>query len=136
MSGATQLLEIEVLRTMTDLIGDRRTVQQVLADCRAVVAPALRAAVDGLPGPVQKIAGYHFGWLDKHGRSADASGGKMIRSAMALLSAQVVGGRTQTALPAAVTVELAHNFSLLHDDVMDHDRFRHHRPTAWAVYRR
>jgi geranylgeranyl diphosphate synthase type I len=38
------------------------------------------------------------------------------------------------ALPAAVAVELVHNFSLLHDDVMDGDKTRRHRATAWAVF--
>jgi geranylgeranyl diphosphate synthase, type I len=37
-------------------------------------------------------------------------------------------------VPAAVAVELVHNFSLLHDDVMDGDRTRRHRPTAWTVF--
>jgi geranylgeranyl diphosphate synthase type I len=33
-----------------------------------------------------------------------------------------------------VAVELVHNFSLLHDDVMDRDASRRHRPTAWTVF--
>ena len=37
-------------------------------------------------------------------------------------------------MPAAVAVELVHNFSLLHDDIMDGDTERRHRPTAWTVY--
>jgi geranylgeranyl diphosphate synthase type I len=35
---------------------------------------------------------------------------------------------------AAAAVELAHNFTLLHDDVIDRDRTRRHRPTAWTVF--
>ncbi|NEE61965.1 polyprenyl synthetase family protein, partial [Streptomyces sp. SID8455] len=38
------------------------------------------------------------------------------------------------AVRAAVAVELAHNFTLLHDDVIDEDTTRRHRPTAWAVF--
>jgi geranylgeranyl diphosphate synthase type I len=37
-------------------------------------------------------------------------------------------------VPAAVAVELVHNFSLLHDDIMDGDTERRHRPTAWTVH--
>jgi geranylgeranyl diphosphate synthase type I len=37
-------------------------------------------------------------------------------------------------VPAAVAVELVHNFSLLHDDIMDGDTERRHRPTAWTVF--
>jgi geranylgeranyl diphosphate synthase type I len=38
------------------------------------------------------------------------------------------------AIPAAVAVELVHDFSLLHDDVMDRDESRRHRLTAWRVF--
>ncbi|WP_309237451.1 polyprenyl synthetase family protein [Actinomadura sp. BRA 177] len=51
-----------------------------------------------------------------------------------LLAAEAAGGTAAAALPAAVAVELAHNFSLLHDDVMDGDPTRRHRPTAWTVF--
>ena len=37
-------------------------------------------------------------------------------------------------MPGAVAVELVHNFSLLHDDLMDHDAERRHRATVWAVW--
>lgn len=36
--------------------------------------------------------------------------------------------------PAAAAVELVHNFSLLHDDVLDRDETRRHRPTAWKAF--
>jgi geranylgeranyl diphosphate synthase type I len=41
---------------------------------------------------------------------------------------------SDTVVSAAVAVELVHNFSLLHDDVMDGDSTRRHRPTAWRVF--
>ena len=37
-------------------------------------------------------------------------------------------------MTAAVAVELVHNWSLLHDDIMDGDTERRHRPTAWTVF--
>jgi geranylgeranyl diphosphate synthase type I len=52
----------------------------------------------------------------------------------ALLGAAATGGDPAAAVPVAVAVELVHNFSLLHDDVMDGDRERRHRPTAWTVF--
>jgi geranylgeranyl diphosphate synthase type I len=51
-----------------------------------------------------------------------------------LLSAQAVGSKAAAAVPAAAAVELVHNHSLLHDDVMDGDLTRRHRPTAWSVF--
>jgi geranylgeranyl diphosphate synthase type I len=80
------------------------------------------------------VAGYHFGWWDESGQPVTADPGKLLRPALTLLSADAVGGSARDALPAAVAVELAHNFSLLHDDVMDNDVTRRHRPTAWHVF--
>jgi geranylgeranyl diphosphate synthase, type I len=111
-----------------------RSAREVLAWSRTLVDPALRAVVDNMPASVRAIAAYHFGWADERGRPATADGGKALRPALALLSAEAVGGTAAAALPAALAVELTHNFSLLHDDVMDGDRTRRHRPTAWSVF--
>jgi geranylgeranyl diphosphate synthase, type I len=115
-------------------VRDRRDVGEVLARCRDLVVPALRAAVDTLPEPMCRMAGYHFGWLDERGGPVSVGCGKMIRPALALLAAEAVGGRADAAVPGAVAVELVHNFSLLHDDIMDGDRTRRHRPTVWALF--
>lgn len=101
---------------------------------RALVDPALRDAVRAMPEVLRHAAGYHFGWWDEHGRSARQSGGKALRPVLALLAAEAVGGRAAQAVPAAVAVELVHNFSLIHDDVMDGDATRRHRPTVWKVF--
>jgi geranylgeranyl diphosphate synthase type I len=83
---------------------------------------------------MRTISRYHFGWADRHGVETPGGGGKALRPALTLLSAQAAGGDPAAALPAAVAVELVHNFSLLHDDVMDNDVERRHRPTAWTVF--
>ncbi len=106
----------------------------VLTRSRQLVDPELRAAVATLGAPVRLIAEYHLGWCDEAGRPATAPAGKAIRPALALLAAEAAGGTTPAALPAAVAVELVHNHSLLHDDVIDGDRLRRHRPTAWSVF--
>ncbi|MEU0556048.1 family 2 encapsulin nanocompartment cargo protein polyprenyl transferase [Dactylosporangium sp. NPDC006015] len=110
-----------------------RSAGVVLAQSRDAVMPALRAAVDTLPATMRHVAGYHFGWWDEHGRPVDADPGKALRPALVLLGAAAVGGAGQ-AVTGAVAVELVHNFSLLHDDVMDGDATRRHRPTAWSVF--
>jgi geranylgeranyl diphosphate synthase, type I len=63
-----------------------------------------------------------------------AGSGKALRPALALLSARASEAPPERGVPAAVAVELVHNFSLLHDDIMDEDKERRHRPTAWTVY--
>ncbi|HEU5158577.1 MAG TPA: polyprenyl synthetase family protein [Streptosporangiaceae bacterium] len=112
----------------------RRTATEVLARARTMVDPALRAAIGRLPDELRLIAGYHFGWLDERGRPTTAAAGKAVRPALVLLCAEAVGGGAGGALPAAVAVELVHNFSLLHDDVMDRDRLRRHRPSVWSIF--
>lgn len=94
----------------------------------------LREAVGTLPAAVRLIIGYHLGWHDEAGRPTAAGGGKAIRPTLALLAAEAVGADARIALPGALAVELVHNFSLLHDDVMDADLTRRHRPTAWTLF--
>lgn len=109
---------------------------EVLARSNDMVEPAMRAAVDTLPSSMRTIAGYHLGWWDQDGLPAAGDGGKGIRQALVTLSAEAVGGSATVAVPAAVAVALVHNFSLIHDDVMDGDDVRRHRPTAWSVFGR
>ncbi|MEO3855944.1 family 2 encapsulin nanocompartment cargo protein polyprenyl transferase [Acrocarpospora sp. B8E8] len=113
---------------------ERRTAGAVLDWGRALLRPALGPAVDRLPAPMRHITGYHLGWWDAHGVPAEAGGGKAVRPTLVLLAGEAAGGEAGEALPAAVAVELVHNFSLLHDDVMDGDATRRHRPTAWSAF--
>jgi geranylgeranyl diphosphate synthase type I len=109
-------------------------VRDVVVWSRAMVEPALRAAVDGLPASMRHVAGYHLGWWDEHGEPTASGGGKAIRPVLTQLAAEAVRGSAIDAVPAAAAVELVHNFSLLHDDVLDGDLTRRHRPTAWHVF--
>jgi geranylgeranyl diphosphate synthase type I len=120
--------------TTIDVMAEGRSVGEVLAWSRSIVAPVLQVAVDTLCSSIRRIAGYHLGWWNEHGVSEQADGGKAIRPALVLLGAQAVGAEPAVALPGAVAVELIHNFSLLHDDVMDGDLIRRHRPTVWSVF--
>ncbi|MFE9770972.1 family 2 encapsulin nanocompartment cargo protein polyprenyl transferase [Streptomyces sp. NPDC005931] len=108
----------------------------LLERARAAVDPELRAAIGSLPGPMRRIAFYHFGWEQADGRPAAAGSGKAMRPALVLAAASALGGPAARAraVRAAAAVELVHNFTLLHDDVMDRDSTRRHRPTAWAVF--
>ncbi len=120
--------------TTVDVMTAGRSAREVLVWSRDLVEPAVRTAVGRLPSSMRHIAGYHFGWWDEHGHPVQVNGGKAIRPTLVLLSAQAVGGTADAALPAAAAVELVHNHSLLHDDVMDGDLTRRHRPTAWSVF--
>jgi geranylgeranyl diphosphate synthase, type I len=107
----------------------------VIARVREPVQQALRAAVATLADErMRLIASYQLGWCDRDGNAVGGGGGKAIRPTLAVASAQAGGGTVDDGLSGAVAVELIHNFSLLHDDVMDRDLERRHRPTGWAVF--
>ena len=87
------------------------------------VAPLLWAIVD-----------HQFGW-DLPAEAADEArrvGGKKIRPLLMALVAQAVGGDYRPVLPAAAALEMLHNFTLIHDDVMDRSAERRHRPAVWT----
>ncbi|XHL87050.1 polyprenyl synthetase family protein [Streptomyces niveus] len=113
---------------------DTADVFALLERGRALSTPVLRAAVGRLAPPMDTVAAYHFGWIDAEGRPADGDGGKAVRPALSLLSAEAAGSAPETGVPGAVAVELVHNFSLLHDDLMDGDEQRRHRDTVWKVH--
>ncbi|QKW10240.1 polyprenyl synthetase family protein [Streptomyces sp. NA04227] len=113
---------------------DAVDVTALLERGRTLVTPVLKAAVDRLASPMDTVAAYHFGWIDAHGKPSDADGGKAVRPALAVLSAQAAGAAPEVGVPGAVAVELVHNFSLLHDDLMDGDEQRRHRDTVWKVH--
>ncbi|MGB7956446.1 MAG: polyprenyl synthetase family protein [Candidatus Nitrosopolaris sp.] len=62
------------------------------------------------------------------------SGGKRLRPFLLIKSSEMFGGNLRSALPAAAAVELVHNFSLVHDDIMDNDDMRHSVQTVHKHY--
>lgn len=91
---------------------------------------------------------YHLGWVDHQFRPAEGNSGKLLRPKLLLLSYELSVAQAQghvpashlrahalrPVLPAAAAIELAHNFTLLHDDIQDGDVERRHRPTVWSVW--
>ena len=59
-----------------------------------------------------------------------AAGGKRVRPQLAMIASQLFGGNDEDVLPAALALEVFHNFTLLHDDVMDKADVRRGRPTV------
>ena len=94
----------------------------------------MESAIARLTPDVRAVAAYHLGFADADGNPTGHGGGKALRPALALLSARAAGASPDRGVTAAVAVELVHNFSLLHDDVVDGDRERRHRTTVWALF--
>ncbi len=61
-------------------------------------------------------------------------GGKRLRPVMVLLACQAFGGEIEDAIPAALAIEIFHNFTLLHDDIMDHAEVRRNKPAVHIRY--
>src|SRR2546423_13230387 len=77
-----------------------------------------------------------LGALQESLRYATA-GGKRVRATICLATAEAAGAEPEQALPAAAALELAHAFSLVHDDLpaLDDDRERRGRASTWARFR-
>jgi len=64
------------------------------------------------------------------------AGGKRLRPSALILAAEATGGRAENVLPAALAIELVHNFTLIHDDIMDEADIRRGLPAVhkkWGV---
>ena len=75
--------------------------------------------LNGKPPQLYDAAGYLI-----------VNGGKRLRPYMVLKSCEILKGKVQNAMPAASAVEMIHNFTLVHDDIMDNDEMRHGVPTV------
>jgi geranylgeranyl diphosphate synthase type II len=62
------------------------------------------------------------------------AGGKRIRPALCLMAAEMFNGINEDVFHAAMAVELFHNFTLIHDDIMDKAPLRRGKPTVHAKY--
>lgn len=62
------------------------------------------------------------------------AGGKRMRPSMVVAACRAVGGDASKAIPMAVAIEYIHNFTLIHDDLMDGDEMRRGMKTSHVVY--
>ncbi len=62
------------------------------------------------------------------------SGGKRLRPFLVVKCCELCNGSIDKALPIASAIEMVHNFTLVHDDIMDNDEFRHGVPTVHRYY--
>jgi geranylgeranyl diphosphate synthase type I len=92
---------------------------------------ALRASRTGeLLAAEENIPVVTLSRLDRTTRAYVERPGKRLRPAVLLFACAAVGGDESQALPAAAAVELFHNWSLVHDDIIDNDDLRRGQPTA------
>lgn len=63
-----------------------------------------------------------------------SGGGKRLRPVLLLITLETFGGNIDEAMPAAMAVEIFHNFTLLHDDIMDNADVRRGKPSVYAKW--
>ncbi len=109
-------------------------IRQILDKYRVEIADTIKYLTSQAPPSLAGVIGYHFGWLDQDFQPTSSSWGKMFRPTICLLVYEAITGEYRPALPVAASIEIIHNFSLLHDDIEDNDVERRGRPTAWTIW--
>jgi geranylgeranyl diphosphate synthase type I len=79
-----------------------------------------------------QMLAYHLGWEIPGFQSGKQ--GKRIRPLILLIVTAAANARWEKALPAAIAVELVHNFSLIHDDIEDNSPYRRGKPSIWKIW--
>jgi geranylgeranyl diphosphate synthase, type I len=82
--------------------------------------------------PFYEMLTYHMGWSGAG--SGPEAAGKRIRPLLVLLTCSSCGTDWKVGLPAALSIELIHNFSLVHDDIQDGSDLRRGRQTVWTKW--
>ena len=98
--------------------------QQVVDQYKTGVDSEIKSFINKNDFPMYDMMRYHMGWMDEKGHEVRVGSGKMIRSTLCLLACEAVGANQDIAIPAAGAVELLHNYSLIHDDVVDESEIR------------
>jgi geranylgeranyl diphosphate synthase type I len=99
------------------------TIRNDLENTAGRVNEFILSYLEGSPKELYSASGHYI-----------SSGGKRLRPFIVLKSCELFGGNSVKAMPAAAAVELVHNFSLVHDDIMDNDNMRHNVPTVHSSY--
>jgi geranylgeranyl diphosphate synthase type I len=106
----------------------------ILNAYRSAIDGALRSMLAPYTLPLYDMMRYHLGWIDEKGNASGEPMGKALRPTLCLMACEAGGSGYERAIPAAVAVELIHNYSLIHDDLQDGDEQRRHRPTVWKIW--
>ncbi|ATL69226.1 polyprenyl synthetase family protein [Nocardia terpenica] len=121
------------MTTATSSASVIKRAMEILQRAREICDQLLQEAISTLPDPLNRMACYQFGWRDATGLPLNTEPGKALRPALVLAAAACCGARSK-ATHCAAAVELVHNFTLIHDDIMDADDTRRGRPTIWKLW--
>jgi geranylgeranyl diphosphate synthase type I len=99
------------------------SIREELESNASMITDFIRSSLRGEPKNLYQASAHYI-----------ISGGKRLRPFMTIKACEMLGGSSKKALPPAAAVEMIHNFSLVHDDIMDNDEMRHNIPTVHNYY--
>ena len=95
------------------------------------LSPYLKSVAQQIDGMIDRYFTHAPGELNRASAHLLNAGGKRLRPAVVMLSADaVMHGSSSDIIPAALALELTHTFTLIHDDIMDGDSLRRGVPTV------
>ncbi len=101
---------------------------------RKALENELKEVFSSREGFLYDVLRYHFGWTDQRGEPKDSELPLHFQPTLALACCEALSGEFQTALPAAVAIELVHNFTLVHGEVQSGRMEAQDRPSIWWVW--
>jgi len=99
------------------------SLKQQLESTASMVDDFILSVLDGKPKELYLASSHYI-----------RTGGKRLRPFLLIKSCELLGGNVRKALPVAAAIEMIHNFTLVHDDIMDNDEVRHDVPTVHKQY--
>ncbi len=106
-------------------------IEEMYASIDRELQKFIDVAMSDSPKSFKEIIRYQLGWTEKNDKNAQ---GKRIRPLLLLLVCNALGGDWRKALPAAISVEMLHNYSLIHDDIEDRSLTRRGRECIWVKW--
>jgi geranylgeranyl pyrophosphate synthase len=99
-------------------------VEEILKEKGQLIEKEIEKVIpkEGIPN-LHDAIWYHMG-----------TGGKRIRPVLAIMACETMGGDIEKVLPFAASVEIMHNWFLVHDDIEDEDGVRRNKPALWKKY--
>lgn len=112
----------DIFDELSGLRDEIESKMKVVIDRRGYVAP-----------PLREMVYHHLGWKPQDDVPIQTQG-KRVRPLITLLVGKALGGNDEAVLALAAAIELIHNFTIVHDDIMDRSPERRHRPTLWRLW--
>ncbi len=101
---------------------------------RQGVDEELKAVFEPRQGFLYRVLRYHLGWVDQQGQPEPGTTPLHFQAMLALAACDSLGGDFRNAIPAAASVELVHNFTMVHSDVQSGRAEASDRPSIWWVW--